>query len=610
MNHPNGYYYFSGKDLIRAKSTFPHTRNHFTYEFWAKPEASHRIDRESRTGVDGVGGKRYAISPEHGATPDEAGTGISVGVNGVSVYEHTFNHMPAILVYPGRISGWTHIAVVFRDRRPYLYLNGVFVKAGVQSSKARLAPCGMFGGHVYGYYVGGLADIKVWGYARTEAEIRKSMSQSSAGSDPRLIGHWTLGDGNGIVESDSSRYGTAAVVLGAAWNAGRPLPHGRIGIMISSSQYDATRYFAFDMASAFLRLGYRAVLIDLSRTDGPAKLKELMQQPDLRFLIGMNGHGIDQLRGSLLSGGLRVPFLSYFVDHPMFHLQRFDFHGNMPGLLVSCVDLEHLRYLKQYFRGSFATVFAPQAAMNPPAYYEKKSIKDRTIDILFAGTNLNPDQFRRGWAGDPHYGRILDEIAERTLYQFKHSLIDIARQTFQRHGKPFPHPNDARLSWLLQQADLYVRGRRRLEILASLSELPVTVYTNHTDNLPKKGRIRYLPPVNLKKFQSAMYDSKMVLNVLANLVYGAHERIFTAMQAGAVSLTDRNQYLSKHFRHRHNIVFVDYQRKNLSSEIGAMLQRPDLLQAIANEALKSVPSHTWHARAVNLLRAVQKHSIR
>lgn len=611
MIHPvvNGYYYFSGNDLILTKSTFPGVRNDFTYELWAKPEAKHQIDAELISGVSGVWGKRYVIGPEHGMSADEAGTGISIGTNGISVYEHTANHMPATLVYDGLICGWTHIAVVYRDRTPYLYVNGKFVKAGLRSAKANVYACGTIGGHKhYGGFIGDLKDVKIWGNARTEEEIRKAAEIPVVGYKPGLIGSWKFGDGNGIIESDDSGNGTTAEVIGATWLPERPFLKGKIGMIISSSQYDATRHFAFEMTSAFLQLDYRVEVIDLSRSSGAEKLEVLLRQPDLRFLIGMNGHGIAQLFNRLCAGSLPVPFLSYFVDHPMFHLDRFDFHQKMHQLIVSCVDFEHLFYLSKYFRGKFAMAFAPQAAMNPLPVRELKTIKHRSIEILFAGTNLNPNEYRRRWAGDPRYGALLDEIAERAIYQYGHSLMSIAEETFRNRGIPFQYPEDQRLVGFLQQLDYYIRGRRRLEILDALSDLPVMVYTNDATGLPNKGRIRYLPPVDLKSFQALMYDSKMVLNVLANLVYGGHERIFTAMQAGAVSLTDQNKFLTERFRHKKNIVFINYRKRDLSDEIGAMLENPDLLQSIADEARTILPEQTWYARAKQLLRAVGRDS--
>ncbi|OXM83056.1 glycosyltransferase family protein [Paenibacillus rigui] len=603
----NGHYYFSGQDLIISKSIFPSMCNNFTYEFWVKAEEQHEIDSEGITGTSGVRGKRFAVGPGVGGSPYQAGTGISVGTNGISVYEHSTGYFPATLVYPGRIVGWTHVAIVYSQRQPFLYINGEFKKAGLTSPKAAVFASGTFGGlDPYGYFVGCLDEIKLWNYPRTADQIRLSMNQPMSGNESGLAGYWKFEDGNGV-EMDCTANRTPAFVYGASWRTDRIFSNGKIGIIIEVSQYDATRHFGFDLAKVFMQLNYQVEIIDLIHPRGADQLEQLLLQPDLKLLIGMNGHGIDQLSERIYMNRLPAPFLSYFVDHPMFHLHRFQFHRNIPQLIVSCVDREHLNFLDKYVSGSFKKLFAPQAAMNPVPVREIKKIKERRIDILFAGSNLNPDEHRMCWLYDKQYAVLMEEIAEKALYQYELSLPDIAEQVLLREGIPISYANDFRLMELLKHVDLYIRGRRRNEILTSLSSLPIRVITNQTYNLPTTGKIQYYPPVDLKALQTMMYDSKIVLNVLANLIYGAHERIFTAMQAGAVSLTDRNKFLTEHFKHNDTILFMEYKQDNVSQTIGQLLSQPDQLQWIADHALKKVPEHTWHARARSILNAINRY---
>jgi len=95
--------------------------NTFTVEAWVKPTAAHEIDDQRS---DGTSGQRYLIFPAHGGTA-AAGMGISVGTNGVSVYEHAGGYMPAVLVWRGALRHWTHVAVVYQNRQPSLYIRHV-----------------------------------------------------------------------------------------------------------------------------------------------------------------------------------------------------------------------------------------------------------------------------------------------------------------------------------------------------------------------------------------------------------------------------------------------------------------------------------------------------
>jgi (4-O-methyl)-D-glucuronate---lignin esterase len=57
------------------------------------------------------------------------------------VFERSADRAPAVLVSATPISGWTHLAVVYRDGQPKLYLNGKFAREGLKSGK--IVHCGL-----------------------------------------------------------------------------------------------------------------------------------------------------------------------------------------------------------------------------------------------------------------------------------------------------------------------------------------------------------------------------------------------------------------------------------------------------------------------------------
>jgi len=198
-------------------------KNTFTIEFWAKPEAAHGIEMESTTGISKTFSQRFAITPIFGAygngDDSQAGVGVSVGINGVSVYEHTTNHLPATLVFPVQLYDWTHIAVVFNNKIPTLYINGQFVKRGLASPKKTVVPSGVFGGlNPYGFYIGSLKEIRIWRTARTQSEIQQQMHRELHGNESGLYGYWKLNEGTGIIAYDSTTNKKNGTINGATWN--------------------------------------------------------------------------------------------------------------------------------------------------------------------------------------------------------------------------------------------------------------------------------------------------------------------------------------------------------------------------------------------------------
>lgn len=175
--------YFNGEDNYVSTSCADVPANTFTFEAWVKAVNTHQVDAESTSGILGTSGQYYALWPTHGGASD-AGAGLSVGTNGISVYEHGSSYMPAIAVYSGTLgTTWNHIAIVYDNKQPKIYLNGNLVRTGLTSTRDNVyAPCWIgYGGDVpggpgdYGYFEGWIDEVRVWDVALTEEQIRDNM---------------------------------------------------------------------------------------------------------------------------------------------------------------------------------------------------------------------------------------------------------------------------------------------------------------------------------------------------------------------------------------------------------------------------------------------------
>ncbi len=153
----------------------------YTIEFWAFPIASRASTPEDIAGVSGDQNQRYAIFPNNGKF-GPAGAGVSVGTNGVSVFEHASAYLASPLVYDAVINGWTHIAVAYSNRQPRLYLNGVLARTGLVSTHSS-SPSTCFGedSYGYGYYAGLLDEVSIYNRTLTPAEIGSIYSAGSTG---------------------------------------------------------------------------------------------------------------------------------------------------------------------------------------------------------------------------------------------------------------------------------------------------------------------------------------------------------------------------------------------------------------------------------------------
>ena len=111
----------------------------FSYALWVKPGDDTTLVGEANSGIVGMAEKRNDVFfPPHGAgfgpDPRNAGGGLAVGRNGVCVLEHGGGYFAPTLVHATSLTDWTHVAVVYRDGQPSLYLNGVLARTGLKST--------------------------------------------------------------------------------------------------------------------------------------------------------------------------------------------------------------------------------------------------------------------------------------------------------------------------------------------------------------------------------------------------------------------------------------------------------------------------------------------
>lgn len=166
-------------EVTEDPSRFGKVFNTFSMMGWVIPTRNDNIHPESTSGSMGTKGQMYMIFPAQGKDtyggPEHAGVGISVGKNGVSVFEHSAAYLPPLLVWEQEVSSdaWTHIAVVYKDRQPSLYINGEFVKTVSPGNKAVIHPSAQIGGGQWGHFPGKIAAVRVYDKALTEADIKQ-----------------------------------------------------------------------------------------------------------------------------------------------------------------------------------------------------------------------------------------------------------------------------------------------------------------------------------------------------------------------------------------------------------------------------------------------------
>ncbi len=187
--------------------------DNFTMETWVNPIATTPLVPQSTTGAEGASGThRYLAFPVNGSVygngNTQAGAGFSVGTNGICVFEHAPFYLPSLLTWTGTITGWTHIAVVYTNKQPSLYVNGVLAATGLTSPRAQVfASNSEIGGGAYGFFQGQADEIRIWNTALTESQIRDRMCRKITSADAlysNLAAYYNFDESTGNTAFDAS----------------------------------------------------------------------------------------------------------------------------------------------------------------------------------------------------------------------------------------------------------------------------------------------------------------------------------------------------------------------------------------------------------------------
>lgn len=224
---------FDGIDDYGKTTQVANVSNNFTIEFWAKPTAEDVIVNE---GVNGQLAARMVLHPPHGTYnwgTEHAGVGITVATNTITVNEHAADYLMSTLVWVDTISGWNHIAVVYENKTPKLYVNGTLVKTGLTSNYAYVHPSlgydgypdytannGIGTGMVGGHYEGLLDEMRISDIIRYNNNFTPPLSFNN---DTNTIGLYHFNEGTGNIITDESSNSNNGILDGPIWSSDVPM---------------------------------------------------------------------------------------------------------------------------------------------------------------------------------------------------------------------------------------------------------------------------------------------------------------------------------------------------------------------------------------------------
>ncbi len=291
-----------------------------------------------------------------------------------------------------------------------------------------------------------------------------------------------------------------------------------------------------------------------------------------------------------------VPIYNILVDHPRNYHDCLD--HEVPMMCVACIDRHHERFIREYYPKVRRTCFVPLGGTEISA---GKPWDERTTDILLlAGHHEVPPWRTVPWLADGGRG-LYEKTLENLFVNPQNNLEQAAYAAAETLGIRPDH-----FQWknlfedYLQACEVEARRQYKEAIIRQLSDagLSVEVYGGHWGALAELPGIHVHGRIPVWDCLALTGDARIVLNIMPWFKEGAHDRIFTGMLNGAVSVTDTSEYLLERFTHGKDIVFYELtDLPQLTEHLVWLLSHPVETARIALAGRrKAQKEDTWGSR--------------
>ena len=367
-------------------------------------------------------------------------------------------------------------------------------------------------------------------------------------------------------------------------------------------------YFSKQLAEAFGKLGYQTFFVDYHALERSMKLAGRFCRPRATAVVTFNFIGLSgedycmEPDGRSFWEARNLPCFCIMVDHPLYYYKQLcKMHRN---LTVFCVDRGHVAYMKRHFP-QYLCYFLPLAGNRLLKEEAWIPYRKRKYGIAFIANYVSlPDIETHFRSQTQEYIDFYNEILADMRKNPTHTLDATLERFILREE---PSATDAQL--VSGQAgllflDLYIRTFYRELAVRSLvdSGLKVHVFGKGWENMQcahPENLVMNQAFIDSESCVRVIRNTRLALNVMPWFKDGAHDRIFTAMLNGAVSLTDDSIYLREILRDGENTAFYHLENMTeLTEKAKLLLTEEDAAEAYTKEAYEyAVSEHTWEKRA-------------
>lgn len=386
----------------------------------------------------------------------------------------------------------------------------------------------------------------------------------------------------------------------------------RFVLIKGQSQYGSLRLHIDQLAQAFRDLGHEAEVVDMT-TGGQAALdRTTLTAPDAYLAIGGVGSDYANANGSVYDQ-IGAAYVTLHVDHPVHHVARIT--APIRTQAAFFLDRSHVQFVSAWpaAKGLAHLGFMPPGANERPEPVDTsdEAFARRDIPLLFTGTYRGPPQPAwSAWPDSPAKD-IVGEIAGRMAEDARLPVLDALKASLADRGGALNGELLDQFVPLLAGPQAYAEAYHRDRLLHLLGKAgaPIHVYgwgwQPLVDQYPS---FAYGGVGSFEETLSLLRRARLVLNINNGFVSGGHERVFTAMCAGAAIVSDANPYYASAFKEGREIATFDWRKAETApAQILALMNDTPALAALARAGHKrAMADHRWTDRAAKLVKVIKQ----
>jgi len=326
-------------------------------------------------------------------------------------------------------------------------------------------------------------------------------------------------------------------------------------ILDGRAAYNSIGMFNRELARVIRTTGLDVVFLNLDNADDfNNTLRQTMADYPERIALALSFSGFGVEIGDSTESGnlwqrLKIPMLSYMLDHPAYYLARHK--SPSPAVMRIYCNRDFLEFHRDHVRSPFRTAYVPFGAMTHGRLPQKREIKagEQPL-IIFPKSGSDPQKLREPWTLLPRLmQRILNDSIDHYWGQTARSGAVSPSVLAAADAAGVELRNDLTLfTFFVTFVDDYIRKSKVDILVRKLLTCPVKIYGDGLDYIDSvHARAEILPPVGYDRLIDMYGESFAIISMNQNIDDECHDRPYAALGCGAMPITDTNPWWAKNY---------------------------------------------------------------